>query len=73
MDKKIMLMKIFWVQGVVCPCPGGYMHVYDQNIQTSSSLKPLDQSNSNIKVVGCINGPGHMTKMATRAINSKNL
>ena len=21
----------------------------------------------------CINGPGHMTKMATRAINSKNL
>ena len=22
MDRKFMFMKIFWAQGVVCPCPG---------------------------------------------------
>ena len=58
-----------------------YIHVYHCNIQTSSPLKPLGQSKANFymehpKEVGtkiCINGPGHMTKMATMAINNKNL
>ena len=27
--------------------PRGYIHLYDQNIQTSSSLKPLGQSKQN--------------------------
>ena len=31
---------------VVCHCPG-YIHMYDHNIQTSSSLKPLGQSKPN--------------------------
>ena len=42
-----------------------------------NTLKQLGQSKSNFTWMGetkvCINGPGHMTKMATRAINSKNL
>ena len=46
MDKRFMFMKIFWAQGVVCPCPGA-IYVYDQNIQTSSSLKPLGRSKPN--------------------------
>ena len=28
MDRKFMFMKIFWAQGVVCPCPGAiYMYM----------------------------------------------
>ena len=46
MDRRFMFMKIFWAQVVVYPCPGGYIHVCDQNIQTSS-LKPLGQSKPN--------------------------
>ena len=46
MDRKFMFMKIFSAQGVVCPCPVGYIHVYDHNNQTSS-LKPLGQSKPN--------------------------
>ena len=34
-----MFVKIFWVQG-----PQGYVHIYDHNIQTSFSLKPLGHS-----------------------------
>ena len=30
--------------GGCLPLPQGYIHVYDQNIQTSSSLKPRGQS-----------------------------
>ena len=47
MNRRFMFMKIFWAQGVVCPCPLGYIHVYDHNIQTTSSLKPLSQSKPN--------------------------
>ena len=46
MDRIFMFKKIFWAQRVVCPCPRGYIHVYDHNIQTSS-LKPLGQSKPN--------------------------
>ena len=47
-DRIFMFMKIFWAQRVVCSCPGAvYIHVYDHNIQTSSSLKPLGQSKPN--------------------------
>ena len=58
-----------------------YVHVYDQHFQTSSSLKPLGQSNAKfhveppweggIKVF--INGLGHMTKMAAMPIYGKNI
>ena len=58
-----------------------YIHVYFHNIETTFPLKPLGQSKPNFmwsilrkndkKVY--INGPGHMTKMAAMAINSKNI
>ena len=67
--------------GACLPLPRGYIHVHDHNIQTSSALKPLGQSKPNfmwsivrkgaMKVY--INCQGHMTKMATMAINSKNI
>ena len=58
------------------PAPGLYT-CYDHNIQTSS-LKSLGQSKLNFMwsilrkggTKNYINGPGHMTKMATMAINS---
>ena len=71
MDRRFMFMK-----KNVCLCPEGYIHVYDHNIQTSSSLKPLGQSKSNFMwsvVIVYINGSGHLTKMAAIAINSKSL
>ena len=46
MDRRFMFMKIFWAQRVVFPYPGA-IYVYDHNIQTSSSLKPLGQSKPN--------------------------
>ena len=36
MDSRFIFMKLFWAQGVVCPCPGAIIHVYDHNIQTSA-------------------------------------
>ena len=47
MDRRFMFMKIFWAKGVVCPAPGLYIYVYDHNIQTLSSQKPLGQSRQN--------------------------
>ena len=48
MDRKFMFMKLFWAQGVICICPGAIIaHLYDHNIQASSSLKPLGQSKPN--------------------------
>ena len=38
MDRRFMFMKNFCLQWVV------YIHVYDHDIQTFSSLKPLGQS-----------------------------
>ena len=62
--------------GGCLPLPLGYIHVYDHNIETSSSLKPLGQSKptfflehpkeEGIKVG--INGQGHMTKMAGKNV-----
>ena len=45
--RRFMFMKIFLGPGGCLPLRQGYIHVYDQNIQTSSSLKPLGQSNPN--------------------------
>ena len=59
MDRIFMFIKKF-VPGGYLSLPRGYIHVFDHKIQTSSSLKPL-----------CINGQGHMTKMAAMASNSK--
>ena len=47
MDTRFMFMKIFWAQGGCLPLSRGYINVYDQNIQISSSLKPLGQSKPN--------------------------
>ena len=63
--------------GGCLPQPRGYIHVYDHNIQTSSSetawpvranLYMEHRKERGMKVN--INGSGHVTKMA---INSKNL
>ena len=35
-----MFKKIFWAQGVVCPCPRGIIHVYDHNIAYENILGP---------------------------------
>ena len=43
MDRKFMFMKNKMTQGGCLPLPKGYIHVYDNNFQTSSSLKPLGQ------------------------------
>ena len=44
MDRRVMLMKIVWAQGVVCPCPWAII-MYMTKI--SFSLKPLGQSKPN--------------------------
>ena len=62
------------------PLPRGIIHIYNHNIQRSSSLKQLDQSKINFKGSICMNGDtnviidklGHMTKMATMSIYGKN-
>ena len=77
MDTRFMFMKLFVPRWLSAPARG-YLHVYDHDIQTSS-LKPLCQSDPNfmwriVRKVGmkvCVNGQGHMTKMAAMAINSK--
>ena len=62
--------------GGCLPLPWDYIHVYDQNIQTSAwPIKAklyVEQSlEGGMKV--CINCQGHMVKMAAMAINNKNL
>ena len=70
--------KIYVYENILSPgayllCPGAISYMYmDHNIQTSSSLKSLDHPKEEGTKV-CINGPGHMTKMAAMAINSQNL
>ena len=73
-------MKIFRAQVVVCPCFGAiymYMTKYS-NIFFSETAWPIKATlyvelpwEEGMKVY--INVPGHMTKMAARAINSKNV
>ena len=46
MDRIFNVYEKVCPQGVVCPCPGA-IYVYDRNIQTSSSLKRLGQSEPN--------------------------
>ena len=46
MDRRFMFMEIMSSGGCLHP-PLGYIHVYDHNIQTSPSLKPLGQSKPN--------------------------
>ena len=81
MDRMFYVYENILSTGGCLPLPWGYIHVYDHNIQTSSSLKRLGQSEPNfmwsilrkwgMKVY--INGQGHMTRMAAMATNSKNL
>ena len=47
----LCLQKHFGPRGLSAPAPG-LIHVYDFNIQTSSSLKPLDQSKLNFMCLG---------------------
>ena len=81
MDRRFMFMRKILNPGGCLPLLWGYIHVYDHNIQTSTSLKLLSQLKPNfmwsiVRKGGMktnIKGQGHMTKMATMAINSKNL
>ena len=43
MDRKFMFMEKNLTPGGCLPLPWGYILVYDHNIQTSTSLKPLYQ------------------------------
>ena len=45
MDRFMFMKKMS--SGGCLPLPRGYIHVYDRNIQTSSSLKWLGQSKPN--------------------------
>ena len=47
MDRKFMFMEKKLTPGGCLPLPWGYIHVYDHNIQTSTSLKPLCQLKPN--------------------------
>ena len=48
MDRRFMFMKKMSTGDCLpLPMPRGYIHVYDHNVQTSSSLKPLGQSKPN--------------------------
>ena len=79
MDRRFMFMEKMSSGGCLPP-PPGYIHVYDHNIQRSSSLKPLGQSKPKLyvehhwerRVKANINGPGQITKMTAMTINSKN-
>ena len=45
MDRRYMFMKkMFTGDCLPLPLPWGYIHVYDHNVQTSSSLKRLGQN-----------------------------
>ena len=46
-DRRFVFMKIILTLGGFLPLPRGYIHVYDHNIQTSFSLKPLGQLKPN--------------------------
>ena len=75
MDRRLMFMKIILTPGGCLPMPWGYIHVYDHNTQTSYSLKAKLYVEHH-KVGGmkhCIEGQGHMTKIAAMSINSKNI
>ena len=79
MHKRCMVMTKNLTPGACLPLLRGYIHVhvYDHNIQTSSSLKPLSQTlceasfDRGMKLY--IKGRSHMTKMAAVAINRKTL
>ena len=47
MDRRFMFMKKILTPGSCLSLPWGYIHVYDHNIQRSTSLKPLGQLKSN--------------------------
>ena len=51
MDRRFMFMGKMSSGGCLPP-PLGYIHVYGQNIQTSSSLKPHGQSKLNFIWIG---------------------
>ena len=47
MDRKFMFLENNLTPGGCLPLPWGYIHVYDHNVQTSTSLKPLCQIKPN--------------------------
>ena len=46
-DRRFMLMIIFWVRGGCLLLNWDSIYVYDQNVQISFTLKPLRQSKPN--------------------------
>ena len=74
MDKRFMVVEKMSSGGYL-PLSRSYIHVYDHNIQTSS-LKANQSQTLSGALLGkgsenSYNGPGHITKMAVMAINSK--
>ena len=57
MDRRFMFMKKKLTPGGCLSLPRGYIDVYDHNIQTSSSLKPLSQLKPNL--CGALLGRGN--------------
>ena len=49
MARRFMVLKKKMSSGGCVPLSRGYIHVYDHNIQTSSSLNLLGQSKPNMK------------------------
>ena len=73
---RFMILKSFWTLGAGLPPPWGDIHVYYHNIHETAwpikaKLHVEHRYERGMKVY--INGPGHLTKMATMDINSKNL
>ena len=46
-DRRFMLLKIFWAQRVVCPCPGAIYMCMTIILKHLQSVKPLGQSKPN--------------------------
>ena len=59
MDRKFMFMEKKLTPGGCLPLPWGYIHVYDHNIQTSTSLKLLLYSNKSQTLSGALLGRGN--------------
>ena len=79
MVRRFVLMKIFWSQGIVCPCPRAiymykiFKHLSGNRLSSQSQTFCEAKLGSGNESMYKINGQGHMAKMATMAINSKNL
>ena len=63
---KFMFLKMVLLQGVVCSCRGVYAQYMALGQSKPTFICSLKRDNKYL-----YNNPGQMTKMATRAINTK--